>query len=380
MTPSEASAFTSEAGMTLSPTIGIRPLDGPEWGAFVSGQPEATIFHHPAWAQLLADTYGYRSFALVQTNPSGEIVAGLPVVATRRRLMGTAMVSLPFADHCPPLAQDAGHLAAFADGLVAWRQMAGCRRLDIRAEIPPRAGIYPVLVAVRHVLTLDGGGDEVRRRLNRTPSGRAIRKAERLGVEVRITQSAVDLPAFYHLHWRTRQRLGVPVQPRRFVEALWAGLIQRQLGFLVVASKDERPIAAAVFLAWNRQLIYKYGASDPRYWELRPNHLVMATAIEWACARNYRLLDFGKTDLDNPGLRDFKRRWGSVELPLTYSYLSAKPPRASSGLSLRLVSRLIKRSPPIVCRAIGELFYGRFGASGDTSGRTHLPLAGAKLT
>jgi lipid II:glycine glycyltransferase (peptidoglycan interpeptide bridge formation enzyme) len=187
----------------------------------------------------------------------------------------------------------------------------------------------------------------------------AINKARRLGVEVRVSHSRADLAAFYRLHWQTRRRLGVPVQPRRFFEAVWSRVIERDLGFVAIASRAGKAIAAALFLAWNRQLIYKFGASDRRHWELRPNNLVMWSAIEWACARGYRLLDFGKTELDNQGLRTFKDRWGSIESPLFYSYSSSQPRPASQTLPMAMASQLIRWSPPIVCRAAGELLYGR---------------------
>ena len=101
------------------------------------------------------------------------------------------------------------------------------------------------------------------------------------------------------------------------------------------------------------------GASDRRHWELRPNNLVMWTAIDWACRRGYRQLDFGRSELDNEGLRDFKRRWGAMELPLRYSYVAARPPRSTSPVTKRALAALIQTSPPAVCRALGELLYGR---------------------
>src|SRR5713101_6738397 len=43
----------------------VRSIEDPGWAAFVASQSAATVFHHPAWSRLLAETYGYRSFALV---------------------------------------------------------------------------------------------------------------------------------------------------------------------------------------------------------------------------------------------------------------------------------------------------------------------------
>jgi CelD/BcsL family acetyltransferase involved in cellulose biosynthesis len=149
------------------------------------------------------------------------------------------------------------------------------------------------------------------------------------------------------------------VHPRRFIQNLFRDVVGQGLGIVVVASMAERPIAAAVFLAWNRHLIYKYSASDPRYWTLRPNYLVLWTAIKWGCQHGYRLLDLGRTDSDSRGLRGFKDHWGGTEFPLAYSYLGVTPPGSAPKLVMRAAGKLIQASPPLVCRAIGELLYGR---------------------
>ena len=39
-------------------------LDDRRWREFVESRPDSTIFHHPMWAKLLADCYGYRAMAV----------------------------------------------------------------------------------------------------------------------------------------------------------------------------------------------------------------------------------------------------------------------------------------------------------------------------
>jgi CelD/BcsL family acetyltransferase involved in cellulose biosynthesis len=171
-----------------------------------------------------------------------------------------------------------------------------------------------------------------------------------------------DLAAFYRLHVDTRRRLGVPVQPRRFMQHLFREMVANGLGFVIFACQRDRPIAAALFLAWNRQLIYKFAASDHRYWALRPNNLVLWAGIEWGYGRGYRALDLGRTDAQDQGLRYFKSRWGATETPLTYSYLTGAPGPAPK-LAMRAMAKLIQWSPAIVCRTLGELLYRRAALS-----------------
>ena len=57
--------------------------------------------------------------------------------------------------------------------------------------------------------------------------------------------------------------------------------------------------------------------------------------IRWACEAGFHTLDFGRTDVDNEGLRSFKRSWGASEVELAYTYLADRTARAARGRALR---------------------------------------------
>jgi CelD/BcsL family acetyltransferase involved in cellulose biosynthesis len=323
-------------------------LDDPRWTALVDAAPEALPFHHPSWAGLLGECYGDRPFALV--GPHG----GAPVLEVRR-LGRRRWISLPFTDECPPLRSRDGDAAALTAGLDAARDLAGIARLEVRARLPQsRAHLR---AGVRHELALGPDGDAVFARFHKSQVLRNIRRAEREGVLVRRAESANDLLGdFYRLHLATRHRLGVPIQPRRFFRLLWERMIEPGRGFVLLAEAGGETVAGAVFLTSPSAVVYKFGASDARAWPLRPNHALFATAIRSSCEAGHSRFLFGRTDLEDEGLRAFKRGWDGVEEPLEYSVVGAPPAAARSGGGL---SRgVIRRSPPWVCRAVGELLYG----------------------
>lgn len=342
-------------------TLKVCDSDDPDWRAFLQSRSEATAFHHPAWSQLMNDTYGYGPLVLVQIDAEGKIESGLPLLEIRSRLTGRRFVSVPFADYCPPLARDGASLARLTSNLVAWREGAGEPRIEVRGPLPERPGVHPVAQFVRHVVPLEPDPQQVFRRFDQSRVRKAIRRAGREGLHVRLTSSLDDLGTFYPMLWETRRRLGVPVQPKRFLRGLWANLIEKGLGFLALAYKGTKPVAGCVFLAWNGTLIAKFGSSLPAYWSLRPNNLVFWAAIEWGCQHGYRLFDFGRTEPNNQGLRFFKEGWGAREEPLVYTYLAKSAPKPHSGLATRLLAEVIQHSPRTVCRAVGELLYGHFG-------------------
>jgi CelD/BcsL family acetyltransferase involved in cellulose biosynthesis len=328
----------------------------PQWGAFLRQQPAATALHHPAWMQMLAACYGYEPFVFALTDDA-SLIAGLPMLGVGNFLSGRRWVSLPFTDYCPALAKGGKDLAALTDSLVEKRNSDGLASVEVRAQLPTQSGVYTHSSAVIHVLALSSDPEAVFRKFKRTQVQQCILKAERDAVTVRRASAGTDLDVFYSLHLQTRRRLGTPVQPRRYFDLLWKRLIEPGVGFILLAYHGETPLAGAVFLAWNGTVSYKHSASDPAYWRLRPNNLVLWNAIKWGCENGYHTFDFGRTDLDDEGLRAFKNGWGTKEQPLVYSVIADRAPQPSNDRRKRAMAAVIQRSPTWVCRLIGELFY-----------------------
>jgi CelD/BcsL family acetyltransferase involved in cellulose biosynthesis len=330
-------------------TLTVLDAGDRRWRELVDADPSALPFHHSAWSSLLGEVYGYRPFLLGLEDPAGGLVGGIPVMEVRGPLGGRRWISLPFTDYVPPLGAPAPQL------LDSARRRAGIKRFELHAELSG-PGVFPGGEAVRHVLALQQDAAAVLRTFHRSQVQRNIRKAERSGVAVRRATAADDVAdAFYRLHLGTRRRLGVPVQPRRFFAALWERMIEPGRGFVLLAEADGAPVAGAVFLVHGDTVIYKYGASDAGSWSLRPNHAIFWEAIRSSCEAGRRRFDFGRTDLADVSLREFKAHWGTEELPMAYATLADRAPEA--GPSGRALAPIIRRSPPWVCRAIGEALY-----------------------
>ena len=338
----------------VAATITELDLGSAAWLEFVRSRPEALPFHHPSWAMFLAECYGFRPFALVLDGGSdGGPAAGLPVLETRARLRGTRWISLPFTDVCPPLVEehDAGRFTAALEGA---RRDAGVDALEVRAPIAGARATHPL--ALRHTLRLGRVEQEVAGRF-RPAIRRNIRAAERNALTLRRAEREADLETtFYRLQVQTRRRHGLPVQPRRFFRLLWRRILEPGLGFGLFVCSNGTPVAAAVFLTWERTITYKYGASDAAFWRLRPNNLLFREAISWGCDHGYQTFDFGRTDFEGMGLRRFKLGWGCQEEDLRYTVLGRGAAR-SHGLARSVGQPILRRSPPWVLRVLGNLLY-----------------------
>ena len=329
-------------------------LEDPRWFDFVQSRSNATLFHHPVWAGLLAETYGYRPMVVTIAERGGTPSAAMQIIDVSRPLGGRRWVSLPFTDHCPRLVD--GSESEMAAGVAEVARTWKLDLLEVRGTLSGHAAVGRDPAFVRHELAVSPDMETVWGRLFKNHR-RNVRIAERADVRVTLGRAPSDLETFYRLHLRTRRRLGVPVQPRRFFTLLCERIIGRDLGFVLTAKSGDTPVASAVFGSWNRTLIYKYSARDERFAKLDANYLLLWTAIRWACENGYRALDLGRSNVEQDLLRGFKSGWGAREEPLAYSRIARAPGRGASPRLANAMALVIRNSTPWVCRALGELFY-----------------------
>jgi CelD/BcsL family acetyltransferase involved in cellulose biosynthesis len=336
----------------------VLALDDSAWRRFVAAQPMATCFHQPEWARTIADAYRYSAFVVAHREPSGDILSGLPLVEVRRPSGTRRWVCLPFSDECTSLAVPSHSAETIVRQADQLRREQGVAELQVRSDLGHGLGTAE-LVAVTHtaVLTAPRDGEPALPR-TRASVRRHVATARRSGVQVRFADRAEDLTqTYYRLHLQTRRRQGVPVQPRRYFQLLWDRMILPGQGFVLLAAVEGRAVAGAVFLLGGATVTYMYGASDPASWALRPNHAVMSTAMAWATDHGYSSFDFGRTDLDNVGLRRFKESWGAVERPLRYTTFSRDVGYDRGRRAAQLLSPVIRHCPSFVCRGLGEVLY-----------------------
>jgi CelD/BcsL family acetyltransferase involved in cellulose biosynthesis len=339
----------------------INPLQDDRWRRAVADAPSASVFHHPAWLSLLRDQYDYEVSACCVLDDAGGLVAGIPLAHVRSRITGSRLVALPFSDLCPPLRlRDAERV----DELLACAtdRLRGDRRtpVEVRAPLPALPGARVKPGHYHHLVHLDPDPARVEANYSKSQVRRGIAKARREGLTAERTAGPAALDEFYRLHVQTRRRQGVPVQPKRFIRS-FDRLFEQGLGFVMLTRLGERTVAAAVFLHLHGTLTYKYGASDARFLSTRPNNLLFSEVIRWGCGKGFHTLDLGRTDLDNAGLRAFKRGWGAEESILSYTFAPPPRHRAMAGRGGRVARAVVRRGPPWVGRLAGELLYRHFG-------------------
>lgn len=294
----------------------VNPLDRPEWDDLLLTHKESTFFHTAAWAKVLHQSYGYEpNYISVMDGP--DRLALVPLMDVRSFLTGRRGVSLPFTDCCNPLTTDGAPFAEIIDKMIDHGKQAQWKYMELRTNRPLPAEIPASALFHGHLLDISGSEKSIFSGL-RDSTRRNIKKSEKEGVVVSISGSEDSLREFYRLNCMTRRDHGLPCQPYAFFENIYSNILASNLGIVALAAKEGKNIAGAVFFHFGDMAIYKYGASDRNYLQLRSNNLVFWKVIQWYRGQGCQRLDFGRTEPENTGLLQFKRGWGVAEYPINY--------------------------------------------------------------
>ena len=337
----------------------IDPRIDQSWDDSIAEHPEATIFHTSAWAKVLCDTYGQTPLYF-RFKSSGQEKVLLPLMEVASPFTGRRGVSLPFSDFCAPLffgGSSPDH--ALVEELAILSRERNWKYFELRSTPASTSALVPNKTFYAHKIDLQKSAAELLENFD-SAARRAIRKAERSTLSVEISREENAIEQFFQLHARTRRRHGIPPQPRAFFRNIYKHIIQRGLGFVVLAYVDARPIAAAVFFHFGKRALFKFGASDERYQAHRPNNLLMWEGIKTCTELGLTTLHLGRTDVGQEGLRRFKLSLGAEEEMLRYfrfniSTLSWVP--ESPTFSSSLPGAVFRRLPLTLNRLAGTMLY-----------------------
>jgi len=339
----------------------IDPLRDPRWAALVERHPSASVFHTTGWLRALQRTYGYEPIAYTTSAPSEELRNGFVFCAVRSWLTGPRLVSLPFSDHCEPLAQHADDLNELGRFLHERSGARPWRYVELRPiESAPSTPFESTSQWAWHRLDIRPEPATLMRGFHRDCVQRKIRRAERerLTYEAGRSQRLVD--HLYALVRLTRQRHGVPPPPRPWLQNVMECLGERAC--IRIASKDGRPVAGILTIRHRETMVYKYGGSDARWNNLGGMALLLWNAIQEAHRDGVAELDLGRSDRDQTGLITFKERWGAARTPLTY-WRHAPPALAASvgAWALDIAEKISSRLPAPALIFAGRLLYRHIG-------------------
>mgnify|MGYP001089363044 CR=1 FL=1 len=341
----------------------INPATDAKWRRLLEHYP-STLFHSPEWIRVVQQSYDLNIQAHVLSDDQGEPIAGMTFCRIDD-IMDPRIVSMPFSDYCDPLVQEDIHWTRLIERL----QEAPCP-IVIRClfnDLPLSDERFTHYNRAHwHGVDLQPDIDTLWQQIDET-SRRAIRKARKSGVVVRVAQNKTELRRFYEMHLQIRKyKYHMLAQPYSLFENLWEEFVERQNGFLMLAVQDNTIIGGIYLLGWKDTIYYKFNASDITHLGYRPNDLLAWESIIHARECGYTRWDFGLSDWDQAGLVRYKRKFAPDERVITFlRHTPAGLPTTREmqlrGLMHQLTTLFVDESVPdqVTARA-GETLYRFF--------------------
>jgi lipid II:glycine glycyltransferase (peptidoglycan interpeptide bridge formation enzyme) len=341
----------------------LNPLQDRRWQDFVDRHPHGSVFHSSPWLDALRRTYGYDPVVYTTTPPAKELSNGIVFCRVHSWLSGSRLVSLPFSDHCEPLA-DPAETTELIRSLRASGHVKRWKYVELRPLRPDSVAQTGDLTRTEsyslQILDLRPSPDNLFRNFHKSCIQRKIQRARRENLAYEEGRSDELLKKFYDLLLLTRRRHGLPPQPLSWFRNVVACLGDRLV--IRVASKGGRAVASIITLHYKETLVYKYGCSDSRFNNLGGNSLLFWRAIQDAKRIGALEFDLGRSETDNHGLITFKENWGAVSMPLAYYRLPARQPfRMHAGWGSRIAKGVFSVMPDTILAATGKLLYRHIG-------------------
>jgi CelD/BcsL family acetyltransferase involved in cellulose biosynthesis len=300
---------------TFRPTLQSAPAAA--WDAHWDGCPWSTFFHSRSWSEAWAASVPeLHSEALLARFDDGvEAVAPLTWRHRFGGLFRTAFSSPAetYGGWISAHELEPRHVDRLTEALLAWTGNLKWKLNPIDPWTPrslSRASQSDETLAV----DLEEGFDALRRRWTKGHRS-AARKAERMGVSVRLASGPDDWQRYEQLTEQTERRWGesrilIPRPPR-----LFDNLADRPGVQLWLAESDGRLVAGALCLVAPRHVSYWHGAAAEDAFPMRPVNLLLQEAMRHACQHpGLAWFDMGSSG-PLKGVRDFKKSFGARPLP-----------------------------------------------------------------
>jgi len=341
----------------------LNPLTDPRWPEFTNSNPEAFIFHTREWLNAIHLTYGYEPVVFT-TSQEKTLSNAVVFCHIRSWLTGTRLVSLPFSDHCQPLAKELDLETILSDlenqrrskklKYVELRPLENNDQMEARFNFSNSESFYFQKINLRPDV------DAIYKNFHDSCIRRKIRRAGRENLVYESGRTEELLKKFRHLLLLTRRRHRLPPQP-----ASWFQNIVHCLGEMVtihVLSKDGIPVSSVITLTYKKSMIYKYGCSDAHFNSMGGTPLLFWKVIQQAKEMGIEEFDLGRSGYEDQGLIAFKEHLGAISSTLKY-YRNPAPQiqrkRLISGSAW--ARQAMVRLPDPLLAGIGQLLYRHIG-------------------
>lgn len=293
----------------LARVASLTQLTDQEWDAalLATGLP-FRFSHRAAAGRALEAAFPSYRFAPCRVDYDDCSSILFPLVRVIRRVSSLSMaLGMPLSLEGTPLplagAVQPGHIRAL------FGVLQGCGTLELSGGAggsPPAVG--RVTASVTHALDLVEGFGAVWSHAFTAKNRNMCRKAERSGVSVALESTSEGAAGYHALYAASARSWGHTEAP--YPGKLFTALVSSGHAELWLARLAGELVAGALLLRGSDDLLYWSGAMNREYRSVAPSNAVIRAAIEAACDRGVRYIDFGAS-AGLPGVEAFKRSFGA---------------------------------------------------------------------
>lgn len=347
----------------------IDPLHDERWDEFVENHPFGWLCHLSGWKKALEKSFKHIHGHYIVLLRDGAIQAGLPLFEVRSWILGNRLVSIPFATLCDPLVSTQEDMDKLFRRALDLLQDLGISSIEIRTMLSETYvqddRLHSSPFFKHHFIPLDRPLEVLSKSFHRTCVRQRITRAKQSGIEISQGTTKSDLDAFYELYITTRKRLGLPPEPRAFIQTIWDTFYRQQHVSLLLAKKDGLLIGSLMLFKYKSRVSAEFAVWNEEYNKISPIHGLFWEAIQEAYREGFVVFDFGRTAPDNHTLMDFKNRWGTQVIDLPHFYYPKNKPAGTvtskTFLGRKIVRDVCRVAPRPVFEAVGKFLYKHMG-------------------
>jgi len=318
---------------------------------FVEAHETASVYHLPAWCELIRKVFGHRYYYL-HAQSKNETTGVLPMVRLTSRLFGDYLVSVPFFNYGGAVGVNEQIEQELMQSAVDLGESLGISHIEFRGDKARHEDWKVRTDKVNMLLDLPLDEDVLWKALGAKRRSQ-INRPLREGVEVQIGKAEL-LNGFYEVFARNMRDLGTPVYSKEFFSEILK-VFPDYTNIVLVLLKG-KPAAAAFLIGYRGTLEIPWASTISEYNKFGINMFMYWEVLKFAVANQYKKFDFGRSTIDS-GTYRFKKQWGAQPKQLYWHYWlrngQTMPQLTTSNPKYQLAIKTWQRLPLFVANWIG---------------------------
>ncbi len=146
----------------------------------------------------------------------------------------------------------------------------------------------------------------------------SIRKGIKEGITVSWENGLEYMSFLYETHKENMSKINISGKPQSFFELLPSYFKYGTEYRVYIAFYRNEPIAALLTFYFNKTVEYFTPVTIEHFREKQPMSVIIYEAMKDALGNNFSFWNWGGTGLNQTGVYDFKKKWGTSDFPYYY--------------------------------------------------------------